>query len=106
MNWSDFDLVVDIETAARILKRSVRDINRDLAAGSMVPEPIPVISGPRKHLRRQWSRDALEAYLKGGYLRFKQQAAVLHQAAKTGTTSKQKPRRHYFGAASARMVAR
>lgn len=88
-------LTCDIETTAKVLGRSVRDIRRDLAENCMEPRPIPVVGRTREKQRRRWSKFAIEAWLKGGYLEFEQAA---RREAKKG--------RHYFGKASAALVRR
>jgi hypothetical protein len=87
-DWATVPLVADITTTARVLNRSVRAINRDLAHGCMVPEPIPCVGRGRVKQRRLWSKDALQAYLGGEYLKFQSAA--------------RKPKtRHFFGKAIA-----
>lgn len=84
----------NIEITAQLLGRSVRAINADLKLGIMQPAPIPVLesaTAPRKkHKRRQWSKFAIEAWLKGEYLAFVKTAAP----ARSGP-----PTRKYFGKA-------
>lgn len=90
--WDAVPLVCDIETTARVLRRSVRDIHRDLAANVMEPAPMPMVNPRgRKHQRRLWSKAALQAHLDGGYLVFAQRA-----------TNQQLKRRHFFGSVQKR----
>lgn len=99
----DAPLVCNIGEAARLLGRSVRDIESDLELGVMQPPPMPVLSRtvkgkPRKKQRRLWSRFAIEAWLRGEYLQFAQAAVVTRKPAP-------KPaRRRYFGSAPAQQV--
>lgn len=86
-------LVCDIQTTAKALGRSVSAIEVDLANHRMQPAPIPDISGHKKQ-RRRWSKFAIEAWLKGGYLEFEQVAR---------RSAKGKPR-HFFGKANARIA--
>lgn len=88
----DAPLSCNVAWTARLLGRSVSDINRDLALGIMQPAPMPDVQSvlhPRKRLRRKWSRFAIEAWLRGGYLEFVQQA----------TPQKKAPGRSYFNSA-------
>lgn len=98
LQLEDAPPVCSIDITAQLLGRSVRAINEDLRRGIMQPPPIPVIEssvGPRKkHKRRQWSKFAIETWLKGEYLAFVRQAAP---AAGPKT-------RKYFGKAHARVV--
>lgn len=90
-DWTQVPLTADIATTARVLGRSVRSIEEDLARGCMQPAPMPTLGAGRTKQRRQWSKDALQAWLGGGYLRFVQQA--------------QRPKaRHFFGTARARAI--
>lgn len=99
LQLEDAPPVCNIEITARLLDRSVRAINEDLRRGIMQPAPIPVLEssvGPRKkHKRRQWSKFAIEAWLRGEYLAFVRQAAPAAAGPKT---------RKYFGKAQARVV--
>lgn len=92
--------VCNIEITAQLLDRSVRAINEDLRRGIMQPAPMPVIEssvGPRKkHKRRQWSKFAIEAWLKGEYLAFVRQSAPAASGPKG---------RNYFGKARAAVVS-
>ncbi len=86
--------VCDIRETAALLRRSVTSIEVDLALGVMKPDPLPVLSHtvkgrPRRNLKRQWSRFAIEAWLSGGYLQFIQAAAK--------RSAQAKPARRYFG---------
>jgi hypothetical protein len=70
-SWEQVPLVVGIKDAARILGRSIRSIEDDLAFGRMRPEPMPVACAElRKRHRRQWSKAALQAWVSGDYVAF------------------------------------
>lgn len=66
-NWDTVPLVVDKATTARILNISVTSINRALKAGTMLPAPMPRITGNRWC----WSREVLRKYVEGGYQSFR-----------------------------------
>lgn len=89
-SWDQVPLVCDIDTAARVLRRSVTAIERDLAAGCMVPQPMPSVGPKRIKQRRQWSKAALMAHLDGGYLQF---VAASQRQQRKGKA------RHFFGKA-------
>lgn len=95
-SFEDAPLVCDIKVTAALLGRSVRAINHDLSRGIMQPAPLPALEssvGPRKkHKRRQWSRFAIEAWLRGEYLAFVRQAAPTASGPKS---------RAYFGKGAA-----
>lgn len=71
-NWDDVPLVCEIEEAARVLRRSVKSIYRELQAGTMVPPPLPRAG---KTTPFKWTKKALQEHLEGaetsapGYLR-------------------------------------
>jgi len=67
-SWEQMPLVGTIEDAARALNTSVRTIRRRLARGEHVPGVMP----RRGQEPWQFSKQALQRYLDGGYVRVMQ----------------------------------
>jgi hypothetical protein len=63
-DWLHEPFVLSIRDMARILRRSTRTIEREIAAGTMTPAPMPKMGKTTPH---QWSRLEVQRYLEGGY---------------------------------------
>jgi hypothetical protein len=61
-DWASVPLVCNKTTVARVLNVSPRWIDEQLAAGTMLPAPMPRQGG-----KWQWSKAILQKYIDGGY---------------------------------------
>lgn len=59
-DWADVPLVAGLDEAARVLNRSTRAIERDLATGRMRPAPMP---RPTPRAPWQWAKSALRRHV-------------------------------------------
>lgn len=62
-DWASVPLVLNKTTVARVLNVSPRWIDEQLAAGTMLPAPMPRLGGGKW----QWSKAVVQSYVDGGY---------------------------------------
>lgn len=84
--------VCKVEDVAWLFRVCERTITRAVEAGGFQPVPMPEIGPATKRRHYRWSREALKAYVDGGYFLHMQEAITKS--------------RKFFGSARGRVVSR